>query len=397
MDQASWHDELLLWHNRPLTTLLMKAVAGARVGLRLPYVGYVVNSPDLACRLLNHPGFRSTGHGSMDELITGLVGPGALFNEDGPGHRELRSRLMEVFSRGNVEALVNRAGADVLCELRDELRQGRTIDVTLYSQRLVGRAITHALGLRVSSEAIYGQIASLAGGMTRMLGLDRLEPSDQDLRKAALLYHQLLDLARDTYGTSQRRAPATVISKLQSAGLSFEQAGGILAVVLLAGTETALVALPRLMALLIDSGEIRRLSERRELLSNAVVEGLRLVVPTHVIIRSVAEDALLAGIRFKRGERVIVILYNALRQSRYFADPGRFNLEREVEPRFKHLCFGAGPHFCLGFGLAHREIETFIEAFLDLPGQLRIVGRKYPRGLCFPSYSSLLVRLDPNR
>jgi cytochrome P450 len=58
------------------------------------------------------------------------------------------------------------------------------------------------------------------------------------------------------------------------------------------------------------------------------------------------------------------------------------------------LCFGAGPHFCLGFALAHREIAAFIEALLDLPGEARVVSRKYPRNMNFPSYVSLKVRVQ---
>jgi cytochrome P450 len=246
----------------------------------------------------------------------------------------------------------------------------------------------------VESEEVYGEVAALASSITSMLGLDRLKPSEEDVEKASVFYRQLLSRAQETYGKGQIVGHSTVITNLQAAGLSFEQASGVLAVVLLAGTETVSVALPRITALLVDTGQLKRLSERRELLPNAIVEGLRVVVPSHVILRSVAEDAELDGMEFKKGERVIVIISNALKQSKYFPKPGRFDIEREVESRFKHLCFGAGPHFCLGFALAHREIAAFIEALLDLPGEARVVSRKYPRNMNFPSYVSLKVRVQ---
>jgi cytochrome P450 len=331
----------------------------------------------------------------MDDIITGLVGPDALLNMDGPAHREMRNRIMEVFSRRNAAEIVRSGGADLLAEMRCALLAGKTVDVVRYSQRLVGRSITRAIGVQVTGEKTYGEVASIASSITSMLGLDKLKPTEEDIRRASVHYRKLLALARGGYGQGREGEASTVMSKLQAAGLSFEQASGVLAVVLLAGTETVSVALPRIVAMLVDSGQIALLSARRELLPNTVVEGLRVVVPSHVILRSVGEDVVLGDMNFKKGRRVLVLLYNALKSPERFPEPRRFDIEREVEPRFKHLCFGAGSHFCLGFALAQAEISTFVEALLDLPGTLRVVGRKYPRDMNFPSYRSLRVRLEP--
>ena len=84
MDKAAWHERALHWHNRPLAALLMKGVTLWGRGVYVPGVGYVVNDPDVAVQLLNHEAFRSKGPGSMDEVITGLVGRDALLNMDGP-------------------------------------------------------------------------------------------------------------------------------------------------------------------------------------------------------------------------------------------------------------------------------------------------------------------------
>src|SRR5262245_45997782 len=112
MDKSQWHEDLLHWYNRPGSALLMKAVSRARVGTYVPHVGYVINSPDLACQILTHRAFRSTGHGSMDELITRVVGPNALINMDGVAHRQVRSLLNEVFAGRNADGIVSDAGSD---------------------------------------------------------------------------------------------------------------------------------------------------------------------------------------------------------------------------------------------------------------------------------------------
>ena len=125
MDKASWHERILHWHNRPLAALLLKGVSLAHRGLLVPGVGYVVNDPELACQVLTGDAFRSSGHGSMDDVITGLVGPGALLNMDGQSHREMRNRLMDVFSRRNAAELVDSAGDSLLAEMRRALTPAR--------------------------------------------------------------------------------------------------------------------------------------------------------------------------------------------------------------------------------------------------------------------------------
>lgn len=394
MDKAQRYERLLHWHNRPVSAFLMHAVSFARVGTYVPYIGYVINSPELAVQVLTHRAFRSTGHGSMDDLITRVVGPNALINTDGAAHHHLRSLLNEVFAPRNADGIAAAAGNELLDEMRDELRAGKVVDIAHYSQLLVARAICGAIGIRVEGVQVYEEVAGLASQMTKMLGLDRLEPSDSDITRASCLYEQLSNLVFGSYAKSPSWGTSSVIAKLQSEGWSFEQARGLIAVILIAGNETVTAAIPRITALLVDSGQLRQLAARRELLANAIVEGLRLVVPSPVIVRSVAEDVSLLGIEFRKGRRVIVVLYNALKQGEHFAEPHMFMLERRVEPRFKHLCFGAGAHFCIGFALAHREIAAFLEALLDVPGEPRIISRKYPRGMNFPAYISLRIRFD---
>jgi cytochrome P450 len=130
------------------------------------------------------------------------------------------------------------------------------------------------------------------------------------------------------------------------------------------------------------------------MLGRAIDEGLRVVCASPAILRGVEQDTEVQGFRFKKERRVVVLLYTMLKHSAYFYKPRHFNIEREIDPNFKHLWFGAGPHFCLGFSLAQREIGIMLEALLNLPGELKIVRRKYPRGKSFPSYNSLILRLD---
>lgn len=118
-----------------------------------------------------------------------------------------------------------------------------------------------------------------------------------------------------------------------------------------------------------------------------------LATPSNVVLRSVAKDCEVDGYRFRRGERALVVFHNMMRQRSRFPHADRFDLERTPDPRYRRLLFGAGPHACLGAGLALAEARQVLGALLALPGEVEIVRRRYNHGKTYPGYSSLRLRL----
>jgi len=77
--------------------------------------------------------------------------------------------------------------------------------------------------------------------------------------------------------------------------------------------------------------------------------------------RRVARDTVFRGAEMKAGDRLLLFLAGAdLDQSR-FAEPERFDLDREDKV---HIAFGAGPHRCLGSHLARIELQILYEELL---------------------------------
>jgi cytochrome P450 len=111
------------------------------------------------------------------------------------------------------------------------------------------------------------------------------------------------------------------------------------------------------------------------------------------MMRLATQDAVVEGHRFGAGRRVILLTYNLLKDRRYSPDPFRFDIHRVQHPESRQLWFGAGAHFCLGFGLAQREILAVLTALLAVPGVLRVRRRRYARGVLIPSYSRLEVEV----
>ena len=146
--------------------------------------------------------------------------------------------------------------------------------------------------------------------------------------------------------------------------------------------------IPRLLAMLVDSGWFPRLQRDPGLREELVQEGLRVATPSPVMLRSARRAAELGDVRVRPGDRVVLATFLADRQPGDFA-PGEGRAARQ-----KRLWFGAGPHFCLGAPLALAQIRCVLDAVLlgAEHGGLRIVRRRIARGVLIPGYRSLVLR-----
>jgi unspecific monooxygenase len=100
-----------------------------------------------------------------------------------------------------------------------------------------------------------------------------------------------------------------------------------------------------------------------------VEECLRISAPVHIFQRYALEDVELDGIRFRRGDKVAMILAAANLDPKKFSDPLAFRPDRNEGA---NLSFGAGIHFCIGAPLARLELNVALPIlFRRLPG-LRI-------------------------
>lgn len=87
--------------------------------------------------------------------------------------------------------------------------------------------------------------------------------------------------------------------------------------------------------------------------------------PLHLFTRWVYEDLELGGARFKRGDRVGLLLAGANRDPGPWEEPALFNPARPVQT---HFSFGAGTHFCIGAPLARLELASALPVlFRRLP------------------------------
>lgn len=179
--------------------------------------------------------------------------------------------------------------------------------------------------------------------------------------------------------------------------LNSDELQALAGLVLAAGFETTVNLLGNGIRMLLDAPEhLATLGARPQLWPNAVEEILRLESPVQMSARIACKDTDVAGTRVLADELVILHLAGANRDPNVFADPHRFDIERDNAGR--HLSFSGGRHFCLGAALARAEGEVGLRAFFERFPDARLAGigsRRDTRVL--RGWSSLPVTLGTAR
>jgi hypothetical protein len=93
-----------------------------------------------------------------------------------------------------------------------------------------------------------------------------------------------------------------------------------------------------------------------------VEETLRYDASSQVLARTAATDIAMHDGVISAGERVLLLVGAANRDDRVFAEPDRYDLDRDTT---ELLSFGSGRHFCLGASLARLESRVVLEQVLS--------------------------------
>lgn len=369
---------------------LLRSLGGV---VRVPGVGTVVSDLELAHEILaQDDAFTKNGEGSIAAVFTQAMGPFALANMDGEAHRQLRARLGDLLTPARCAALLSscRAPIDHACE---RLIHGETVDLVTVTRTFSGRLTMELMGIAAPDgerDAAARDVFALGERIAAALQLRpltgrRLARVRGDLDRLTGYAHSAFD--------SAELAPGSLVHRLREMGLSSEEARGVLSIFFIAGTLTAAIALPRVVALLLDTGAMDSVRDDATLVAKAVDEGLRLTTPVPATVRIAARDVEVRGHRFRQGTRVVLLTSNMARDATVFADPHRLDIHREYDSRGRYLWYGAGPHFCIGFPLAQREMQLVVGLLAHLPRRLVIVRRRAATGVLLPAYALLELRL----
>ncbi len=138
---------------------------------------------------------------------------------------------------------------------------------------------------------------------------------------------------------------------------------GTCMLLIVAGHETtANLIANAILALLRDPDQLTALREDPELADAAVEESLRHDPPIQMTTRIARSPMRIADTPMVDGAVLLLLIAAANRDPAVFDEPDRFDIRR---PAGRHLAFAAGPHFCLGAGLARIEGAIALRSFAE--------------------------------
>ena len=383
---SDWERRLYLTAH-PFAYPLLRGLARVGPAVRVPGLGMVGNDAARArAVLLAGEGFRKDGPGSPGDLWTPILGPSVLLNMEGGPHRALRRRLTELFTASSTAALCARVLDAPLKALAGRLERGEAVDLVDTMRVMAGAVICEVIGLPDIDEAACREMFENGERIVAMVKLRTRTLNPAQVARARRVLEPIGDVAARSF---HRGDETTVMGRMRALGLSEAEARGAAGAFFLTGTETVATLVPRLVALLHDTGELARVAADPSLLDAAIDEAMRVTTPTPVMLRSVHAEKAIGPVTARPGDRVLIATHNCCRALGPFAldgAPGKAELRR--------LWFGAGPHFCIGYPLALAEIRAVTETVLR-HAPVQVVSRRAARGVLIPTYAELTIRKAP--
>ena len=301
-----------------------------------------------------------------------------LAHSDAPEHKRLRGLLAQAFTpkvsesmrpitRGVVQKVISR-----LESTSDLIHDVFTPVPALVVGRLLGSTESDIPDLIRWAGAINGLYEK--GGLIDPEKAIYAEEMLQEIRVFVTKLANERRVRRDKgeLDPSQDVLAGLVNAELQGDSLSDSELVSTVVTLFVAGHETTTHLLGNgMLALLNSNSELQKIKLNSELIPNAVDEMARFdgsVPRSWRITKSTME---ISGVSIPAGELVLPMLSSANRDENEFAEPDRFNLDRDTR---KHLAFGRGVHVCLGAPLARIEGQEIIKEILAKFPNMRLIN-----------------------
>lgn len=267
---------------------------------------------------------------------------------DPPRHGKVRATLNRHLSAHTLHALepVLQACAHELVEVA--ARRGGCEFVADVAAKLPLRVICELMGVPGTDRAHVLKLTTAAFGAAT--------PRERSIA------HQEILLYFAGLISERRRSPADDLvsfltrAEIDGTELSDEEILLNCDNLIVGGTENVRhAAAGGLLALLERPDQWRRLRAEPQIIDTAVEEILRWTSPALHILRTATEDVAVSGQLIRQGEAVVIWNPSANRDEEAFPRADELDVTRMPN---RHLSLGAGEHFCIGAGLARRELRA---------------------------------------
>lgn len=314
-----------------------------------------------------------------------------MLNIDPPDHLKLRKIVSKVFTPRMINGLfesVDRYAVQIVHGLEPDSE----IDlVEKVSAEMPLFVLAELLGIPAGDRHL------LHSWTNRMVGLD--DPAYGGRPAFLSAFTEMFAYAEEQTERRRRNPGGDVWSLIVNAEVDGEQLTlhelqRFFQLLMIAGNETTRNLLSGAVVTLdAHPDQAARLRQDPQLLKPAIEEILRFHPPVIQFRRTAVADTVLGGQPIGSGDKVVIFYVSANRDERVFADPDRFDIDRNPTD---HLSFGIGPHFCLGNSLARMEARVLLGRLFDRFPRLRVAGPPQRfRSQFINGYRALPVALGP--
>lgn len=292
-----------------------------------------------------------------------------LLGEDPPSQTQHRRLVAPAFAPKRI-ALLRDEVAKMADDLVDQFAAEGEVDwVARFANLLPARVMTGLFGVPFSDHEMLGRYTEdyldWTAKMLNPLSLERELECARSIVSFQHYVHDRLEQMKDDPG--ENLFGDLVQAESVSLGVKID----IAKTMLIAGVETTRGLLGSSLKLLLEHpDQLARVKADPELIPNVVEEALRIESPAQRPSRWIPNGAEVPAGELPGGHYMNLLLGSANRDERVFADPDRFDIDRENLD--KHLAFGRGVHFCVGSPLARMEGVVSLEVALERLTNLRL-------------------------
>jgi cytochrome P450 len=300
---------------------------------------------------------------TLDWGESAMKQPGWLPALDPPDHTRIRRMLTREFSAKRMATMRPRVEEIVASLLDDMLAAGPPADlVSAFAGPVTSQVICELLGVPYEDRADFQRRSEVFTDTSA--GPERQAENSREMfaYMAELVARHRVDPGPDILG---------MLIRDHEENLTDEELLGIGSILLIAGHETTantiglgallLVRHPEQLALVRDDPTVGR---------TAVEEILRFTsVASSGLPRRVTEDITIGGRTIAAGEKVVVSLPSANRDTDVLPDADVFDVTRTPGP---HMAFGHGIHLCVGQALARMELSVAVPALANALPNVRL-------------------------
>ena len=294
-------------------------------------------------------------------LMTRLMGEN-MMRKDGDAHMAERRALFPALSPRTVANHWKPQFEITSREVLNNLTLNNSFDlVTDYAMPVSAAALIAITGLSQMSFAEMDRVSQhMIDGCANYAGDPEIEAR---CRAATTLIDEHID--RMVATPPQQSALAVMLA----ADLPMESIRANIKLVISGGQNEPRDAIAgTVYALLNHPEQLDLIRSGRAAWQDAFAEYVRWQSPIGMSPRIVAQDDIVNGVQFNKGDRVFLMFSSASHDEDYFDAPETFDITRDTAPA---IPFGAGPHFCAGAAasrclITQVALPLLFDAFPDL-------------------------------